>query len=144
MRCIAPDGRPTPLAAYDRARSSVLAEELGIDPSPELRAVHDRVLRQDPTLLSVGPSVKGHRLVERVGAGAFGVVWRATQPGVDRWVAIKVAHPALAGSGDFIRRFESDARRVARIEHPHVARCTTTGETPPVRTWSCGSSAAAT
>ena len=43
------------LAAYQRIRQA-LAEELGMDPSPELRAVHQSVLRQDPTLLAARPT----------------------------------------------------------------------------------------
>jgi WD40 repeat protein/DNA-binding SARP family transcriptional activator len=107
------------LAAFERART-VLADELGIDPSPELRSLHERVLGQDPSLLAGMPTLKGYRLLERVGEGPFGVVWRATQPGVDREVAVKAARPVLANRPAFIRRFEAEAQQVARIEHPHV------------------------
>ena len=107
------------LAAYDRARSR-LAEDLGVDPSPDLQALHGRVLRQDPSLRSAVGTLKGYTLIERVGEGSFGVVWRATQPGTHREVAIKAARSALANSPAFIRRFEAEAERVARIEHPHV------------------------
>ena len=60
------------------------------------------------------------RLLERVGHGAFGVVWRARQRAVDREVAVKIARSAVANDPTFIRRFEVDAQRIARIEHPHV------------------------
>jgi WD40 repeat protein/DNA-binding SARP family transcriptional activator len=107
------------LAAFERARR-LLADELGIDPSAELRSLHAQVLRQDPSLRATGATLKGYRLLERVGEGTFGVVWRATQPGTGREVAVKVARPALANDPAFIRRFEVDAQRMARIEHPHV------------------------
>ncbi len=107
------------LAAFERARR-LLADELGIDPSEQLRSLHERVLRQDPSLRAAGTTLKGYRLLERVGEGTFGTVWRATQPGTDREVAVKVARPALANDPTFIRRFEADAQRTARIEHPHV------------------------
>jgi DNA-binding SARP family transcriptional activator len=107
------------LAAFERARR-LLADELGIDPSAELRSLHERVLHQDPRLRSTTVMVKGYRLLERVGEGTFGVVWRATQPGTGREVAVKIAQPSLANDPAFIRRFEADAQRVARIEHPHV------------------------
>ena len=45
---------------------------------------------------------------------------RAVQPGVERDVAIKIIRAELADRPDFIRRFEFEARTVARIEHPNV------------------------
>ena len=57
------------LAAFDEARR-VLADELGIDPSPELRRLHEQILRQDPALELRGQPLRGYRLLERVGEGA--------------------------------------------------------------------------
>jgi len=107
------------LAAYERARK-ILADELGIDPSPELRKLHQRILQQSPDLDIGGAPLRGYRLLERVGTGSFGTVWRAIQPGVGRDVAVKAIHPHLANDPDFIRRFEAEAQLVARLEHPHV------------------------
>ena len=64
--------------------------------------------------------MRGYRLLEQIGEGAFGVVYRAIQPQVDREVAIKAVHPELANHPDFVRRFEREAQIVARLEHPHV------------------------
>ena len=47
-------------------------------------------------------------------------MYAATQPGTERRVAIKVIRPDLADSTEFIRRFETEARLVARLEHPHI------------------------
>ena len=107
------------LAAFDRARR-LLAEELGVDPSPELRRVHEQVLRQEVALEVVGVPLHGYRLLEQVGAGTFGVVHRAYQPQSGREVAIKVIAPRLANDPGFIRRFEADAQLVARLDHPHL------------------------
>jgi WD40 repeat protein/DNA-binding SARP family transcriptional activator len=108
------------LAAFQRARQ-VLAEELGIDPSPELARVHERVLRQDPGLDLRGEPLRGYRLLERIDDGPQGVVYRAIQPQVGRDVAVKVLHSRLAGDPAFVRRFEPDAQAVAALEHPHIA-----------------------
>ena len=83
------------LAAFQKARE-VLAEELGIDPSPELQRLHEQILRQDRTLEIAGEPLRGYRLLEQVGQGAFGAVHRAFQPQVGREVAVKVIHPRLA------------------------------------------------
>ncbi len=107
------------LAAFDAARR-VLADELGVDPSPELRRLQEQILRQDPSLELRGRPVRGYELLERIGDGAFGVVYRALQPQVGREVAIKSIHSELANDPGFIRRFEREAQLVARLEHPHV------------------------
>jgi WD40 repeat protein/serine/threonine protein kinase len=67
-----------------------------------------------------GQSVKGYDLYERIGAGAFGAVYRAYQSTVGREVAVKVILPGFANHPDFIRRFEMEAQLVARLEHIHV------------------------
>jgi serine/threonine protein kinase/ABC-type glycerol-3-phosphate transport system substrate-binding protein len=107
------------LAAFERARDG-LARELGVDPSPDLRRLHERILREDPDLDLEGEPLRGYRLLDQVGEGAFGVVYRAIQPQVGREVAIKAVHPELANHPDFVRRFDHEAQIVARLEHPHV------------------------
>jgi WD40 repeat protein/DNA-binding SARP family transcriptional activator len=113
-------GRPADaLAAYERARS-ILADELGTDPSRDLRALHERILREDPELEPPGEPLRGYRILEQIGEGAFGVVYRALQPQIGREVAIKALPPELANHPDFVRRFEHEAQIVARLEHPHI------------------------
>ncbi|KAA3661453.1 MAG: helix-turn-helix domain-containing protein [Chloroflexi bacterium] len=67
-----------------------------------------------------GRAVKGFQLGELIGSGGFGVVYRATQPSVKRDVAIKIILPRFANQPTFIRRFETEAHLVARLEHPHI------------------------
>ncbi|GAB4430412.1 MAG: hypothetical protein Kow0031_11260 [Anaerolineae bacterium] len=67
-----------------------------------------------------GRAIRGFELSERLGAGGFGVVYRASQPTVEREVAIKLILPRYADQPDFIRRFETEAQLVARLEHPHI------------------------
>ncbi len=68
-----------------------------------------------------GQLLKGYELLDRIGAGGFGAVYRARQTTVGREVAIKFILPAYANDLAFIRRFESEANLVARLEHPHIA-----------------------
>ncbi|HEY44727.1 MAG TPA: protein kinase [Anaerolineae bacterium] len=67
-----------------------------------------------------GKEIRGYKLIERIGEGGFGVVYRAEQPAVDREVAIKVILPEYADHPEFVRRFEVEARMVAKLEHPHI------------------------
>lgn len=68
-----------------------------------------------------GRSIKGYELRERIGAGGYGAVYRAFQSTVGREVAIKIILPGFTSSPDFIRRFETEAQLVARLEHLHIA-----------------------
>ena len=67
-----------------------------------------------------GSNLKGYELQERLGAGGFGAVYRATQSTVGREVAIKIILPGHANKPEFIRRFESEAHLIARLEHHHI------------------------
>ena len=67
-----------------------------------------------------GKSVKSYEVEDLLGQGGYGVVYRARQSAVMREVAIKVILPKYANSPEFIRRFESEAQVVARLEHPHI------------------------
>src|ERR1700752_4489744 len=66
------------------------------------------------------PVVKGYELREQIGEGGYGVVYRAYQSLVGRDVAVKIILPQYANHPDFIRRFESEAQRVARLEPPYI------------------------
>ncbi|MFL5918459.1 MAG: protein kinase domain-containing protein [Gaiellaceae bacterium] len=67
-----------------------------------------------------GRSVRGYELREQVGVGDFGIVYRAYQPSVGREVAVKVIRADLVNQPSFVRDFESEARLVAQLEHPHL------------------------
>ena len=65
-------------------------------------------------------TVKGYELRAQLGEGGYGAVYRAYQPQVGREVAIKIILPQYANHPEFIRRFESEAQLVARLEHPYI------------------------
>ena len=67
-----------------------------------------------------GGTIRGYDLIMRLGEGAYGAVYRAYQPQVQREVAIKIIQPRYASQPDFIRRFEVEAHLVAQLEHLHI------------------------
>ena len=67
-----------------------------------------------------GTLLKGYKLEERIGNGGFGAVYRAKQSTIEREVAVKIILPGYANHPDFIRRFETEAHLIARLEHPHI------------------------
>lgn len=67
-----------------------------------------------------GQIIRGYELRERIGAGGFGAVYRANQISVAREVAVKIILPQYANRPDFVRRFESEARLIAQLDHLHI------------------------
>src|SRR5262245_12502500 len=63
-----------------------------------------------------------YQLLERLGQGGMAEVYRAYQPGLDRYVAIKLLHSRLAAETGFIDRFKREAALVARLRHPHIVQ----------------------
>jgi Protein kinase domain/Domain of unknown function (DUF4328) len=70
----------------------------------------------------------GYRILEPVGRGGMGVVYRAEEPALGRLVALKVLAPALADHDEFRRRFLREMRVAASIEHPNILPIYRAGE----------------
>ncbi|MGI8661281.1 MAG: protein kinase domain-containing protein, partial [Thermoleophilaceae bacterium] len=68
------------------------------------------------------------RLDEKIGAGGMSTVYRAFDPTLERWVAIKLMHRDLSEEADQLERFRREARAVARLSHPHVVTVIDFGE----------------
>ncbi|MEO1444442.1 MAG: serine/threonine-protein kinase, partial [Chloroflexota bacterium] len=67
-----------------------------------------------------GQNLKGYELVEKIGEGGFGAVYRAYQPLIKRDVALKAILPEHTNTPEFVRRFEAEAQLVANLEHPYI------------------------
>jgi tRNA A-37 threonylcarbamoyl transferase component Bud32 len=68
-------------------------------------------------------------ILEFVGKGGMGAVYRARQPGLDRQVAVKVLPPEVARDPAFAERFSREARSLARFNHPNIVTVYDFGET---------------
>lgn len=78
--------------------------------------------------LSRSQAFGGYRLIDMVGTGGMGVVYRAEQLPLGRIVALKVIRPEIAGSADYRARFLREARLAAAVDHPHIVSVFDFGE----------------
>src|SRR5439155_15561599 len=62
------------------------------------------------------------QLLERVGQGSFGAVWRARDTQLDRNVALQIPHASAVGSASTLERVEREARAAAQLRHPGIVR----------------------
>ncbi len=72
--------------------------------------------------------IPGYQVLERVGKGSMGVVYKARQTSVDRVVAVKVLLDALAKNREFIKRFEREAKIAAKLSHNNIVNAIDAGE----------------
>jgi eukaryotic-like serine/threonine-protein kinase len=68
----------------------------------------------------VGQLVGHYRILEKIGAGGMGEVFRARDERLGRDVALKLIRPASSDNPDHLRRFEQEARAAAALNHPNI------------------------
>jgi Tol biopolymer transport system component len=71
-------------------------------------------------MISRGTSLLHYRLVEKIGEGGMGAVWRATDATLGRDVAIKVLPEAFVSDPERLARFEREAKVLASLNHPNI------------------------
>ncbi len=69
---------------------------------------------------SIGENIGPYRILEQLGQGGMATVYKAYHASLDRYVALKVLHPAFKEDSNFLGRFEREAKLVARLEHPNI------------------------
>ncbi len=67
-------------------------------------------------------------ILEVIGQGGMGIVYRARQVNLDRVVALKILRPSIAGGAGFADRFAREARTMARLDHPNIVSVYESGE----------------
>ena len=83
--------------------------------------------------LAPGTQLLHFRLLDKLGEGGMGEVWRAIDTTLDREVAIKVLPPAFATDRERLVRFEREAKVLASLNHPNIAAIYGFPETGSVR-----------
>jgi non-specific serine/threonine protein kinase len=79
-----------------------------------------------------GASLARYRLVEKIGAGGMGVVWKALDTRLGREIAIKFLPEKLATDKNALASFEREARAIAALNHPHIVTIHSVEETEGV------------
>jgi len=68
-----------------------------------------------------GQTLLHYRLLDKIGAGGMGEVWRAVDTNLDREVAVKILPEGLANDAERLARFEREAKVLAALNHPNIA-----------------------
>ena len=71
--------------------------------------------------MTAGTALGRYRLVEQIGEGGMGVVWRARDTSLERDVAVKLLPQTFGGDAERLARFEREAKLLASLNHPHIA-----------------------
>ncbi len=73
-----------------------------------------------PSVEELAPLFPQLEILELLGKGGMGAVYKARQPGLDRLVAVKILPPEISHDLTFAERFQREARALARLSHPHI------------------------
>jgi hypothetical protein len=101
------------LAAHDRAEGFLE----GVAPAPPEAHLDTRPIVAD---IRSGCRLGAFELLELLGSGGMGEVYRARDTRLDRFVAVKVLSPEIARNPRSRERFEREARVVSQLTHPHI------------------------
>ena len=72
--------------------------------------------------------IEGYEMISKLGQGAMGAVFKARQMSLDRIVALKILSRRLARDESYVKRFLSEARSVAKLNHPNIIQGIDVGE----------------
>ena len=72
--------------------------------------------------------IPGYQIIQKLGKGSMGIVYKARQTSVDRIVAVKILLDALAQNKEFIKRFEREAKIAAKLSHNNIVNAIDAGE----------------
>ncbi|HHN46295.1 MAG TPA: FHA domain-containing protein [Planctomycetes bacterium] len=111
------------------SRNGTLLNGRRIDPDTlEVLEAGDRIAIGDITFEVFDDSaeeipkveISGYEVIDVIGRGGMGTVYKARQVSMDRIVAAKVLHPELCEDANFINRFVQEARAAGRLSHPNI------------------------
>ena len=108
------DRRNLPASARDSGGAAALAAQEFDEAEPDL----------------IGLEIDGrYRIVELIGEGGMGKVYKAEHVAIGKRVALKVLHPSYSRMPDLVERFRREARAASKIGHPNIVDVTDSGTT---------------
>ncbi len=87
-----------------------------------------KVFEPPPTTIEIAKHFPQFEILECLGRGGMGVVYKARQPKLNRMVALKVLAPEKVAETKFAERFEREAQALARLNHPNIVTVYDFGE----------------
>jgi serine/threonine-protein kinase len=118
----APGGAPAPAADG----SSSLPDEVALEKTVVNQSPAVAVGDEAPAAFA--PRVPGYELLELLGKGGMGEVWKARQLSLNRVVALKVLPEKFARDPEFVKRFEKEATALAALSHPNIVQIIDRGQ----------------
>jgi eukaryotic-like serine/threonine-protein kinase len=80
----------------------------------------------------LGQQIPGYQLLEKLGQGSMGVVYKARQLSLNRVVAVKVVHPRWAAKPEFLEGLRREAHLAARLSHNNIVQAIDVGSAGPL------------
>ena len=102
----------------------------GTEPGGAAESVAARFV--PPPIAEIAALFPQLEIIRLIGQGGMGAVYKARQPTLDRFVALKVLPPAVASDPGFAERFNREARALARLSHPNIVAVHDFGKAGPL------------